>query len=351
METAGPRLRFEFASDTVSGICRESWAAMAEANGAAYVGSYGSDPFSARAEELIEKLFGRPCSVFFIASGTAANAFALSLLAAPYDAIVCHPFAHVEQDESNAPEFFTSGAKLLRARGENGKIDPDSLPAIFERGHGFHAPKVRAFTLTQATELGTVYSASELTAFSPLKKRYPHVKMYMDGARFGNAVAALGTPPRELVRDVDILTLGGSKLGGGPCEAIVCFDEELRADPNHRESVLRRMKRAGHVIAKMRYLSSSWIGLLENDVWLRNSRTANERARELGEGFALLGYELALPVETNQVFVKLDDHAAATLQRKGWQFYYFDTAGAYRFVCSWCTGREAVLELLDGLKR
>jgi threonine aldolase len=341
--------RYQFASDHVAGICPEAFAALARANAGgdvAFVPSYGDDEeFTRRAAQAIRDLFETDCDVFFVLSGTVANALALATVCRPYHGIVCHPIAHVEHDEANAPEFFTGGAKLLHVAGEAGKIDPAGFAAIFERGHGIHSAKPKAVTLTQATEVGTVYTVEEVRRITALRRERPEfdLKFHMDGARLANALAALGNVSAADLTwraGIDVLSLGGSKNGGPPSEAVVFFDRALA------EEFAWRQKQAGQVVSKTRYLSAPWLGLLNDSVWLKNARHANACARLLGNGLEARGIRMAFPVQTNAVFACLRDDLAQALQRRGWHFYPFTSVGAWRFMCSWATTPGAVDALL-----
>lgn len=340
-----------FASDTVAPICPEAWKAIELANSLPYASSYSEDEISGEAASLIQSLFGKPCQVFFTTSGTAANALALSFLADPTESIISLADAHIQIDEANAPEFYTSGAKLVGAKGQNGKLDPRALAPLLHSNHGYHAAAAKVISLTQATDYGTVYLKSELQEFQKIKEQNPGLKIHMDGARFANAVAALGVPAKDSIPGVDILTFGSTKNGCGLSEAIVCFDQELFDDSKKVEKLKRKLKRGGQLTAKARYLSAGWIGTLKEDVWLKNAAHANAMAQKVAEGLKGLGLELAVPVETNQVFVKLTEKQASELTAQGWQFYYFSNIGAYRFVCSWCTKDEDVGELLADIRK
>lgn len=340
-------VRLQFASDTATGVCPEVWSALVRADASGAVPSYGEDNLTAAVEELMSRIFGRPCAAFLVTSTTAANGFALSLLTPPWGGVLCHEAAHLAHDEVTAPEFFTGGAKLVSIGGDRAKIDAGQLPKRLSAGHGYHSPQIAALSLTQATEMGTVYSLDEHRDI--LRQcEAKEIRIHMDGARLANAVVALALPAATLTEGVDVLTFGGSKNGGFPAEAIVCFAPSLLGE-SKRHEIKSRLKRAGLLVAKHRYLAGAWLGLLENGVWLRNARQANEQARKLARGFEQLGYTLALPAETNQVFVQLPAETAARLNERGWRFFFFDTVGAYRFVTSWNTTDQDVATLLGDL--
>jgi len=322
----------QFASDNTAGICPEAWAALEQAN-AGSVPSYGDDPWTARASGLIRELFEHDAEVFFAFNGTAANALALAATCQSYHSILCHEIAHVEADECGAPEFFTGGTKLVLLPGAGAKLRPETIRHAVERRRDIHAPRPRAVTVTQATELSTVYSVDELAALGATC-RERGLAFHMDGARFANAVAALGVSPRAVTWEVgvDILCLGGTKNGIAVGEAIVFFDKALAAE------FAWRHKQAGQLASKMRYLSAPWVGLLDDGVWLANARRANAAAARLEAGFrAIPGIELLGKRDANALFVRLAAPIADQLRARGWRFYEFPGSGGQRFMCSWAT--------------
>jgi threonine aldolase len=336
----------QFASDNTSGYCPEAWAALERAN-AGCTPSYGDDPWTARACELLREAFESPVEVFFVFNGTAANSLALASLCQSYHAILCHELAHVETDECGAPEFFSNGTKVLLASGERGKLGPEAVTQAVERRRDIHYPKPRAVSITQATELSTVYSAAEVAAIAD-RCRHHRLSLHMDGARFANAVAALGVTPKAITwqAGVDVLCLGGTKNGMGVGDAVVFFRRELA------EEFAYRCKQAGQLASKMRCLSAPWVGLLEGGVWLENARQANACAVRLEAGFrSIPGIEMLAQREANAVFVKLPEALAAGLRARGWRFYDFIGSGGCRFMCSWATTVAEVDALLADCRR
>jgi threonine aldolase len=339
-----PRIR-QFASDNYAGICPEAWAAMAQAN-QGHVASYGDDPWTARASELIRELFEAPCEVFFVFNGTAANSLALSAMCQSYHSILCHETAHVETDECGAPEFFSNGTKILLVPGDDGKIDPDALEAKVLRRTDIHYPKPKVVSLTQATELGTVYRPEEIRAISEEVRRLG-LRLHMDGARFANAVAALGVAPREITWEagVEVLSLGGTKNGGGLGEAVVFFNSDLAHEFDYR------CKQSGQLASKMRFLAAPWVGMLAEGAWLRYARHANDMAALLeSELRKIPEVSLLFPREANSVFAQLPLTAADRLREQGWRFYTFIGQGGARLMCSWDTTEEDVLALAAGIR-
>ena len=327
----------QFASDNNAGICPEAMAAFERANSTGHEISYGDDRWTAEVCDRFRQLFETDCEVFFVFNGTAANALALASLCQPFHSVLCHEIAHVETDECGAPEFFSSGAKLLTCQGPNGKLTPDAIEHLATKRTDIHFPKPKAVSLTQATELGTVYTVAELRAIAAIAKRRG-LKMQMDGARFANAAAALGCHPSEITwrAGVDVLCFGGTKNGLPTGEAVIFFRRDLADDFAYR------LKQGGQLASKMRFISAPWLGMLDGDVWLRNARHANAMASRLGDGLRQLGVEPMFPVEANAVFVHMPAAAQAALRGKGWRFYTFIGEGGCRLMCAWDTRPETV---------
>ena len=206
----------QFASDNTSGACLEAWEALVEANVESAPG-YGTDRWTRRASDTLREIFEADAEVFFCFTGTAANSMSIAHLAQSYESVICHEFAHVETDECGGPEFFTHGSKLLLASSPSGKLEPDGVDRLVERRTDIHYPRPAVLSLTQSTELGTVYSAAEIGALCQTARRHG-LRVHMDGARFANAVAATGASPAELTwrAGVDVLCLGGDQERPAP---------------------------------------------------------------------------------------------------------------------------------------
>ena len=336
----------QFASDNYSGICPEVWAAMAEAN-RGHERAYGEDSWTARAADRFRQLFETDCEVFFAFNGTAANSLALASLCQSYHSVICSETEHVETDECGAPEFFSNGSKLLTARTLGGKLTAETIREVALKRQDIDYPKPRVVTLTQATEVGTVYRPEEVAAISQVCKELK-LNLHMDGARFSNACAFLGCSPAELTwkAGVDVLCFGGTKNGMAVGEAILFFNKDLAEDFDYR------CKQAGQLASKMRYLSAPWVGLLQDDAWLRYANHANRCARLLAELVAdVPGVSLMFPVEANGVFLQLSETAIERLRAWGWRFYTFIGAGGARFMCSWDTEEARVRELAADIRK
>jgi threonine aldolase len=333
MSASAAPLKCHFASDNTAGICPEAWAAMEAANDG-YVPSYGDDVHTREASDLFRNVFETDCDVYFAFNGTAANSLALASLCQSYHSIIVHERAHVETDECGAPEFYSNGTKILLTAGEDGKLDVAEVERTITRRSDIHFPKPRALSLSQSTELGTVYTREEIRAVCATAKSHG-LRTHMDGARFANAVASLGVPPAELTwkAGVDVLCFGGTKLGAGACsEAIIFFDRNLSGEFAYR------CKQAGQLASKMRFLSAPWTALLRDDLWLEHAAHANAMARRLGEGLAALpGISLHRQPEANAVFATFPPAVAENLRARGWVFYSFIGLGGARLMCSWRT--------------
>ncbi|MCX8155345.1 MAG: low specificity L-threonine aldolase [Verrucomicrobiae bacterium] len=325
-----------FASDNYAGICPEAWAALQAAN-VDHAPAYGEDDFTARVADQLRELFETHCEVFFVFNGTAANSLALATLCQSYHSIICHELAHVETDECGAPEFFSHGTKVLTAPGANGKLEPQAIERLVRRRSDIHYPKPRAVSLTQATEVGTVYTVEEVRAIWA-RARSLGLRIHMDGARFANAVASLGVAPKEITwqAGVDVLCFGGTKNGLPVGEAVIFFDRELAAEFAYR------CKQAGQLASKMRFIAAPWLGMLENNTWLRHAAHANAMAARMETALRELGVNLLFPREANAVFAEFSPAVQQGLRARGWRFYTFIGQGGCRLMCAWDTRPEDV---------
>ncbi len=330
--------RFEFASDNTAGICPPALAALAEANGGA-VASYGDDDWTLRLCRRVREIFETDCEVFLVANGTAANALALAQVCQPFHSVICHEHAHIENDECGAVEFFTRGSKLIPTRGAMGKLDLGEVESALARQHELHSHKPRVLSVTQATELGTIYSIGEVESLSAFAAERGML-LQMDGARFANAVASQRRAPKVMTWEagVEVLCFGGTKNGLGAGELVVFFNKERAIEFDYRA------KQAGQLASKMRLLAAPWLALLENDVWLKNAARANSAAKELGNALSATGAEILFPIEANAVFVRLAPRVANRLQECGWYFFKFIEPDVYRFMCSWAVTDEVIGE-------
>lgn len=329
-----------FASDNCSGVHPDIMAALLAANDG-QVASYGHDRLTAQAEGRLRDLFEAPqAQVFLVASGTGANAMAISALCPPWGRIFCHQTAHIETSESGGPQWMSGGAQMALVSGQHGRITPQGLTAALARypQGDAHDGKNAVLSLTNATEWGTVYAAGDVASLSDLAHQ-AGMGVHMDGARFANAVAASGASPADLTwkSGVDALSFGATKNGCMALEAVIFFDPE-RA----RDFQFRRM-RAGHLLSKHRFLAAQMLAYLNDGLWLRLAGHANRMASDLAAGLAQAGYTPLAPVQANEVFVTLPRDLVSTLRAAGLRAADWpqpgddDGQGTIRLVTSWAT--------------
>ncbi len=323
----------------------EVMTALAAANGG-HTGAYGNDPYTARLQELVKQHFGESAEAFPVFNGTGANVLALQALLPRWGAVICAQTAHIHVDESTAPQA-VGGFKLWPLPTSDGKLTPE---IIGREAHGFgfeHRAQPLAVSITQSSELGTVYTPSEIRAISD----YCHslgIAVHMDGARLSNAAAALNVPLREITADagVDILSFGGTKNGLLLGECVVVLNPARVSDGL---KYLRKMNL--QLASKMRFISAQFVALLEDGLWLRAAQNANRMAAGLAQGLRQIeGVELVYPVQANAVFVRLPAGVADKVREHSY-FYDWDEAGTVRFVCSFDTRPHHVEGLLQAIRR
>jgi len=334
-------IKCDFASDNYAGVCPEAMEALHQANHG-FEFAYGNDHYTKKASDKIREVFETNCDVYFVFNGTAANSLALAAMCQSYHSVISHDLAHVETDECGAPQFFSNGTKLLTVPGDNGKVDVKEVERTITKRDDIHYPKPKVISITQSTELGTVYSLSELQEIHRIAHKHK-MKIHMDGARFANAVASLNVRPSEITWrvNVDVLCFGGTKNGMPVGEAIVFFDRELSQEFGYR------CKQAGQLASKMRFISAPWITMLESGGWLKNAMAANAAAQKLAAKLkSIQGIKISSPVQANAVFVEMPATVINHLRDKGWYFYQFIGEGSARFMTSWATTDERIDELV-----
>ena len=287
-----------FISDNIVGASAKILAAIAAANDGT-AGSYGADPWTAKVEAQLNAFFEREVTVFMVATGTAANALAAAAICPPWGTLLTHRESHVIDDECGAPEFYMGGAKIVGLPGIGGKITPEAIDTHFanEPG-GTRRPPIKGLSLAQGTEFGLVYSLAEITALAA-KARQHGLKVHMDGARFSNALVALGCTPAEMTwkAGIDVLSLGGTKNGCLMAEAVIFFDPALAEDFRFKR------KRAGQTLSKQRLISAQFEAFFEGEHWRELATHANAMAARLAEGLAgVPGVRLGWTQQINQVF-------------------------------------------------
>jgi len=309
-----------FCSDNVSGIHPRILDALIAGNDGDVM-PYGEDPHTRRAEARFCEIFERELAVAMMATGTGANALALSLVASPISAIFCRSGAHLLNNEAGAPLMYTNGARIIGIDGRKGLIDPGDLEralADFDPTHLLCKPAV--VSVTQASELGTVYSLQHLGEISAVCRRHG-VRMHMDGARFANALVHLGCQPAEMSwrAGVDVLSFGATKGGALAAEAVVFFDAARGAN------MAERRKRGGHLVSKHRFIAAQIEAYLAGDLWLKLARHANAMADRLAAGLAAAGLHPVWPVEANEVFAALPLTVDTRLKAAGASYYPWTT--------------------------
>ena len=334
-------VRASFASDNTAPATPEVMEALVAANRGPQP-AYGKDEITARLERRFADLFEHEVAVFPVATGTAANALALSACTTPWGLIYCHRLAHVHEHEAGAPEFYSGGARLVALDGPNGKLAPAALKQELDAaGFGVvHESQPQAVTITQASEAGTLYRIEEIKAIADLVHARG-MKLHMDGARFANAAAALGAAPADLTwrAGVDIISFGATKNGALAAEAVIAFDPALGL------SLAFRRKRAGHLLSKQRYASAQLEAGLIDGRWLAWARHANAMAARLAQGLTALGCaSLDFPVEANEIFVRLPEKVLAGLEADGFAFHRRPVPNQQliRLVTSWNSAAEGI---------
>jgi threonine aldolase len=310
--------------------------------------SYGLDPMTAAVRASFSELFDQDCDVHFVGTGVAANGLSLAGLCQPYDSIICARYAHVLKDEGGAIPFFTGGSTLMHAERSHEKLLPADVYEIARRRNDIHFQQPRAVSLTQATECGTVYSPTELEAVIGAAKSCG-LLVHVDGARLANAAARLGKGllPQLGQLGGDVVTFGGTKNGGLFGDTIVVLNAALG------HGIARRVKQAGHQVAKTRFMAAAWSALLVNDVWLRNAAHANMMAVLLADRVSRVpGITVAYPVEANSVLIEGDaDLIRAIHDELPWRSYGFIRTGMLRFTCAWNTTIGTVEGAADAIAR
>lgn len=320
----------QFLSDNAAPVHPSVWEAMRRAD--ATDAPYDNDALSQSLDAAFSDLFGRECAVVWTSTGTAANCLALATLVPPYGGVVCHDDAHIEQDEAGAPEFFTHGAKLMLAHGPHAKLTPENVATVIDPiRDDVHRVQPTAIAITQATEQGCVYAPGEIAGLVDYA-RSKGLKVHMDGARFGNAVAHLNCTPADAgpAHGIDTLSFGMIKNGGMGAEALVLFNPASAAEAK------RRHKRAGQLQSKGRYLAAQLLAMLKDDLWLANARNANDAAARIA---AAAGARLLHPCEANEVFLRLSVAESERLRQQGFGFYDWGV-GTARFVTAWNTNAD-----------
>jgi threonine aldolase len=341
------RERVKFASDNVAGACPEVLDALMKANEGDSA-PYGNDDYSKVLQEKFSEIFEKEVIVYPTASGTAANALALSTMTPVFGNIYCHKLAHINTDECGAPEFYTGGAKLIPLTGINGKITPEELEKNISGTGIVHHTQPSSVSITQVCETGEVYELDEIKKIADVANKHK-LNMHMDGARFANALVALNCTPAEMTwkSGIDVLSFGATKNGCIAAEAIIFFKPELVGN------ISFLMKRAGHLLSKMRFVSAQLDAYISNDVWLKNAKQANEMGKKLSDGLVKHNsIKLAYPTQANEVFAKFPREMIEHLNSLGYKMNEDELDGqAVRLVAAWNTQNSDVESFLESINQ
>jgi threonine aldolase len=330
-----------FASDNRAGVCPEVLDALVDEAGR-YGAAYGEDDTTARLGDLLAEVFDHEVWAYPVLTGTAANSLALASLCDPWGGVLCSDVAHVLVDECGAPEFYGGGLRLVPLVSPDGRIDPLAAAEAIDRSgeHDVHNTPLQALSLTNLSEMGSAYRATETAALCHLAHDRG-LSVHLDGARLANAVVGTGEPLAELTwrAGVDVVSFGGTKNGAASAEAVVLFDDRLA------EQLERRRKRAGQLLSKMRLVSVQLVAQLSNGVWLRHAAHANEMAARLANALAAVeGIDVVGHPDGNELFVSVAPERAAAWRDAGAEFYDSPSGGRrqIRLVTSWSTSPEEV---------
>lgn len=327
-----------FASDNSAGMHPEILKALADANQGHVVG-YGDDPYTQSAMAKFEEHFGPEIKVFFVFNGTAANVLSLTALTHSYHAVICTEPAHIYTDECGAPEKFT-GCKLIPVPAPAGKLTLESVRSVYHGMGDQHHVQPKVISITQATEMGTVYTPQEIRALSSFAHAHD-MFLHMDGARIANAAVSLGQSLGQATRQlgVDVLSFGGTKNGLMGAEAVVFFNQKLAED------FLFVRKQGMQLASKMRFMAVQFEALLTDDLWRKNACRANQMAKLLEtEVGKIPQVQIVYPVQANGVFVRLPREAIARVQERYFFYVWNEEQSIVRWMCSFDTTEEDIRE-------
>ena len=341
------RDRVKFASDNVAGACPEVLDAVIKANEGDST-PYGNDQISKKLQDKFSEIFEKEVIVFPTASGTAANALALSTMTPSFGNIYCHKLSHINTDECGAPEFYTGGGKLVTLQGIKGKITANELDEAITGKGIVHHTQPSSVSITQVCETGEVYQIDEIKHISDITHKH-NLNMHMDGARFANALVSLDVTPAEMTwkSGIDVLSFGATKNGCLAAEAIIFFNKDLVGN------VAFLMKRAGHLLSKMRFVSAQLDAYISNDVWLKNAKQANKMGKRLSKGLNTHSdINLSYPTEANEIFATFPRNKIDHLNSEGYTISEDEWDGkAVRLVTAWNTKDNDVDEFLSILDK
>ncbi len=334
-----------FASDNYSGMHPEILHAIQQAN-TEHTGSYGNDPYTDQATQKFKEYFGNDIQVFFVYNGTGANVLGLSTLIKSFNSIICPDLAHINVDESTAPEKFL-GCKIIGVPAPDGKLTPEAVEERIIRIQDQHHPQAKVISISQSTEYATVYSIEEIKALASIAEKY-NLYLHMDGSRISNAAVSLEKEFKAFTRDVgvDVLSFGGTKNGMMIGEAIVFFDPALAADFKYTR------KQGMQLHSKMRFISAQFDALLSNNLWKRNAEHANRMATLLEQKLKeVSSVKITQKVDANGVFAILPGDIIEKIQEEIFFYIWNDKTNECRFMCSFDTTKEDVDTLINAIRR
>jgi len=350
----------QFGSDNQTGASQQVLNTLISAN-TGFTHGYGDDHWCELAKEALMQVFDCELDIFFVVTGTAANSLALSCLVQPWETILCHHQAHILLDESTAPEFFSGGARLIPITHNACRLELRHLEHFFDSVSPEipHTPTAKALSITQTNEAGQVYSVEEVSALCSLAHGHK-LHVHMDGARFANAVAALGCTPADISwkAGIDVLTLGATKCGALAAEAVIFFNQELAS------SFIHRRKKSGHLISKGRLLGAQFVGWLKDNYWLELAKLANSRAKQLEVKLTPISVvKQVWQCQANEIFLIMPGKLAKELQTAGAEFYQWpvsllpkgiklDKKDVFvRLVTSFATTNEHITDFCDLIRQ
>jgi threonine aldolase len=336
MEKSPSPVTRNFASDNNAGVHAEVVEAIARAN-KGHVVAYGDDPYTASAIKKFEEHFGPGIEVFFTFNGTGANVLSLQSLTRPFHSVLCSDYAHIYTDECGAPEKHT-GCKLIPLPHQDGKITLDAIRHAYHSIGDEHHSQPRVISITQSTEMGTVYNAEEIRAIAHFAHEHD-MFLHVDGARIANAAVSLGQNLRQATRDsgVDVLSFGGTKNGILGGEAVVFFQPGLSRD------FLYLRKQSMQLASKMRFIAAQFEALLTNDLWRRSAEHANRMAALLEKEISgIPGLKVVWKVEANGVFVQIPRHSIEKIKQHYFFYTWMEEESIVRWMCSFDTTEEDI---------
>lgn len=335
-----------FASDNYAGVLPEVMKALSDAN-VAHAGSYGNDVITQRVIALFKEVFAADVDVFFVFNGTGANVLSISAATQSFNSVLCADVSHIYNDESSAPETFTGCRFFPLATNEAGKLDLATVEQRIIRKGDLHFPQISMLSLTQSTEYGTVYTADELMAFSDLCGRHD-LYFHIDGSRFFNATASLNKSLKAMTTDVgvDILSLGGTKLGMMHGEAVVVFNKKLAAQIKYKH------KQAMQLASKTRFIAAQFEALLHHELWRKTALHANAMAKKLALALAdFPEIKITKPVQANVVFAIIPTHWNETLMAVFPFYVWREDLNEVRLMCAWDTQESEIEEFVVSIRK